>query len=450
MSMSGAAEDRHEIIIVRRGHDDDDEGHHGGVWKIAFADFMTAMMCFFLVMWLINAANEQTKAAVASYFNPVKLIDRNSSRKGLQDLGDGPSAVGLTAEQPKPGTQKAGQNGSGNEGTTQEQSDRAKSPEQSSKSDQQLFADPYAVLSEIAADTGAMQNVSPKGAGGAQAAGPATGAEGGPSYRDPFSPDFWSQQETVPAAEASAARARIEGEPAGPDDKVAEAETAPVKAAPPAPALEKTQLEPLAKTEADNSAQRQPSTASSADASRDAARTASADVKSAEAQDKQANAPKAPSAAALKTAAEINKEIARAFNLGDKMLNGISVEATDKGVAISITDQLDFGMFEIGSATPSRDLVLAMDKIGRIVNAQKGSISIEGHTDARPFHSANYDNWRLSTARAHAAYYMLVRGGVDERRIKEVAGFADRQPKDKADPYAAANRRIEILLETDG
>ncbi len=36
-------------------------------WKIAFADFMTAMMCFFLVMWLINAANEQTKAAVASF-----------------------------------------------------------------------------------------------------------------------------------------------------------------------------------------------------------------------------------------------------------------------------------------------------------------------------------------------------------------------------------------------
>jgi chemotaxis protein MotB len=45
---------------------------------------------------------------------------------------------------------------------------------------------------------------------------------------------------------------------------------------------------------------------------------------------------------------------------------------------------------------------------------------------------------------------MLVRGGVDEARIKEVAGFADRDPKDKADPLSAANRRIAILLETDG
>ena len=100
MSSVGADEHKHEIIIVRHGHGDHDEGHHGGVWKIAFADFMTAMMCFFLVMWLINASNEQTKAAVASYFNPVKLIDRNSSRKGLDDIGDGPNAIGSEAEKP--------------------------------------------------------------------------------------------------------------------------------------------------------------------------------------------------------------------------------------------------------------------------------------------------------------------------------------------------------------
>ena len=66
--------------------------------------------------------------------------------------------------------------------------------------------------------------------------------------------------------------------------------------------------------------------------------------------------------------------------------------------------------------------------------SQKGTISINGHTDARPFRSDTYDNWRLSTARAHSAYYMLVRGGVDERRITEVAGFADREPKDRSRP----------------
>ncbi len=86
--MSIDPETKREIIIVRRGKHDDHDGHHGGVWKIAYADFMTAMMAFFLVMWLINAANEESKAAVASYFNPVKLMDRHSSPKGVQDIDE--------------------------------------------------------------------------------------------------------------------------------------------------------------------------------------------------------------------------------------------------------------------------------------------------------------------------------------------------------------------------
>src|SRR3990170_8609489 len=100
MRFGAPGEEKREIIIVRRGHGDLDDAHHGGVWKIAFADFMTAMMCFFLVMWLVNAANDQTKASVASYFNPVKLIDRNSSRKGLGDLGEGPNSAGSTSDTP--------------------------------------------------------------------------------------------------------------------------------------------------------------------------------------------------------------------------------------------------------------------------------------------------------------------------------------------------------------
>lgn len=75
------------VIVRRRGHGEDDH-HHGGVWKIAYADFMTAMMAFFLVMWLINAANTETKASVASYFNPIKLTDNVARKKGLRDLDE--------------------------------------------------------------------------------------------------------------------------------------------------------------------------------------------------------------------------------------------------------------------------------------------------------------------------------------------------------------------------
>ncbi|RRI07897.1 MotB family protein [Mesorhizobium tamadayense] len=465
-------EPRHEIIIVKRNHDGHDEDHHGGVWKIAFADFMTAMMCFFLVMWLINAANEQTKAAVASYFNPVELIDRNSSRKGLEDLGDGPSKVGLTADNPQDGASKAGEDGKGGAGS----SDRRQTKEASQKSDlsdEHLFADPYAVLAEIATDTGVMQNVSAKGEGGVQNAGPATGASGGESYRDPFAPDFWSQQVATPGAEASAERKKIQGDPAKPGEKAAETEVPKVKAVPPAPPRLDAPLQPLAtpgkpgakvtagsvdpKVAEGSAIKGEKAQAGKADgatgpAKPGTARAEAAKAQMAKAEPEQASdkGEKAPSSAALKAAAEIKQELAKAFTSGEKLADGVSVEATDKGVVISITDQLDFGMFEIGSAVPHRELVLAMEKIGRIINEKKGTITIGGHTDARPFRSDTYDNWRLSTARAHSAYYMLVRGGVDEGRITEVAGFADRQPKIPSDPLAAANRRIEILMATGG
>jgi chemotaxis protein MotB len=72
---------------------------------------------------------------------------------------------------------------------------------------------------------------------------------------------------------------------------------------------------------------------------------------------------------------------------------------------------------------------------------------IRGHTDARPFKSANYDNWRLSHARAQMALYMLVRGGLDEKRIVRVEGHADREPKIPSNPNADQNRRVEILLQ---
>ena len=54
--MTDVDQPKTEILIIRRSSGDDHEGHHGGAWKIAYADFVTAMMAFFLVMWLINVS----------------------------------------------------------------------------------------------------------------------------------------------------------------------------------------------------------------------------------------------------------------------------------------------------------------------------------------------------------------------------------------------------------
>jgi chemotaxis protein MotB len=424
--MSTVGDDRREIIIVRRGNDDADEGHHGGVWKIAFADFMTAMMCFFLVMWLINAANEETKLAVASYFNPIKLVDRSSSPRGLDNLSDDKPASENKSKPAEVDARKDSLEGAAKAGPSPEDNS-ALSAGDKNFSDENLFRDPYAVLAEIAGDTGTQQNISAKGDGGAADSGPATGASGGDAYRDPFAPDFWSQEMAAPPpAETAVTKAdRTEEASAGqlPAAKPAETSMAELQQAFPATTEEKpAEAAAQAETPVDQ-----------------------AELKPAE---KTSASEDPPDAAVGQAAARIGQELREAFKNGDKMYGGISVVPTDKGVMISVTDQLNVGMFEIGSAVPRRELVLAMEKISKVLMAEKGNIVISGHTDSRPFASKTYDNWRLSTARAHSAYYMLARAGLDERRIVEVAGYADRKLKVKDDPNAEANRRIEILLET--
>ncbi|MBD0273351.1 MAG: hypothetical protein ICV73_15660, partial [Acetobacteraceae bacterium] len=68
-------------IVLKReeaaGH-----GHHGGAWKVAYADFVTAMMAFFLLMWLLNATSEEQRRGLADYFAPSNVFGRTTSGTG--------------------------------------------------------------------------------------------------------------------------------------------------------------------------------------------------------------------------------------------------------------------------------------------------------------------------------------------------------------------------------
>jgi chemotaxis protein MotB len=57
-------------------------GHHGGAWKVAYADFVTAMMAFFLLMWLLNATTEDQRKGLADYFSPNNVMSHASSGTG--------------------------------------------------------------------------------------------------------------------------------------------------------------------------------------------------------------------------------------------------------------------------------------------------------------------------------------------------------------------------------
>jgi len=73
-----------KIIIVKKITGDGHGGHHGGAWKVAYADFVTAMMAFFLLLWILGATNEKQRKGIADYFTPtmVQMKEKSAGSNG--------------------------------------------------------------------------------------------------------------------------------------------------------------------------------------------------------------------------------------------------------------------------------------------------------------------------------------------------------------------------------
>jgi chemotaxis protein MotB len=88
-------------IIIKRIKKSSAAGHHGGAWKVAYADFVTAMMAFFLLMWLINTTSPEQKRGIADYFAPASVSETTSGSGGILGgtaLGaDGAKAAGSSS-----------------------------------------------------------------------------------------------------------------------------------------------------------------------------------------------------------------------------------------------------------------------------------------------------------------------------------------------------------------
>ncbi|WP_019961697.1 flagellar motor protein MotB [Woodsholea maritima] len=89
-------------IVIKKIKKGGGHGHHGGAWKVAYADFVTAMMAFFLLMWLINTTTPEQKRGIADYFAPASVSPSNSGSGSILsgttisnegDQGRGSSAV---------------------------------------------------------------------------------------------------------------------------------------------------------------------------------------------------------------------------------------------------------------------------------------------------------------------------------------------------------------------
>ncbi|WP_342108218.1 MotB family protein [Methylobacterium sp. SI9] len=411
-----------EIIIVRRVADEEHE-HHGGVWKIALADFMTTLMALFLVLWLIKASNEETKTSIANYFNPISLSEALPAKKGVNDpkpASVDPSSGNLATD---PVRSQAP--------TTSEAEARDKNrtlPPGSVARERELFQDPYSVLATLATevDPDRPQSATIGDIG-------ETGRRGGDAPRDPFDPLYWQVTNLAPAKTDRPAPSGITPPP---EQTQPDARAAGVTGPKDTDAKDTAAKDTAAKATATKT--------TDAKAAAKAGESQSGDGKEAKAAAAATGTGQGPDSAAGQAA--LKAEIAKIFP-PSAVGPHVEVQGTPDGLLINVTDDLNFSMFAVGSAEPRPEMVRAMERLAKALASRPGRIIVRGHTDSRPFRSEVYDNWRLSTARAHMASYMLTRAGIGEGRIWRVEGAADRMPRNAADPKAPENRRIEILLQ---
>jgi chemotaxis protein MotB len=310
--------DKKGVTIIRR-EEVVGGGHHGGAWKVAYADFVTAMMAFFLLMWLLNATTEAQRRGLADYFSPTLASSRSTSGSGKPFGGHSPFEDGPAIS---------------DRGTISTMNANA----------------PPVDVDDDNSDTPVFRTVH------SQATDPNGADAGGGKGKDGDA-----------AARAEAAR------------------------------------------------------------------------KLAAAQRKQEQAEFAQAATAMQQVVAADPALA-------PLAKQLSIDLTPQGLRVQIRDADKQPMFETGSVTPNDEARALLQRLAPILAKLPEPISIAGYTDAAPYSGSGRSNWELSAERANATRKLLAESGLPDARIRDVAGHADRDLLLPADPLAAANRRIAIVL----
>jgi len=131
-----------------------------------------------------------------------------------------------------------------------------------------------------------------------------------------------------------------------------------------------------------------------------------------------------------------------------KIKEQIKLETTPEGLRVQIIDDKNMPMFKLASSETEPQIRLILRALAPVINKLPNKITINGHTDARPFpdNQKGYTNWELSSDRANAARYELTQGGLAQEKILRVTGLSDSIPYNPADPEDPMNRRISIIV----
>jgi chemotaxis protein MotB len=132
----------------------------------------------------------------------------------------------------------------------------------------------------------------------------------------------------------------------------------------------------------------------------------------------------------------------------DKLKKNIEMTVTAEGLRIELLESAKGTFFESGSsalnASGQEMLALLAAELGKLPN----HISVEGHTDAKPFTGKrSYSNWELSAGRANSARRLMQQSGLRTDQVSQVRGFADQRLRNLKDPLDPSNRRISIIVQ---
>jgi chemotaxis protein MotB len=391
-------------VIIKRVIDDDDHAPHGGAWKVAYADLMTAMMAFFLLMWLLSSVDQVQLKALADYFTPNSAKQERMGGEGLL-WGESPSIEGIRGE---PTDIPAEQ-----------------SLEAGVVPDDAVGPDPVAGPPLIEARHADEIPDAP---------------DRNPSDREPLDGELAEDAAAAMESARAALAAATEALEASQGDAAAAAASAAVRAALSA-ATEALETAASAVERGD------------ATSNRDGVENAGL-VLEAEQSQEDVMAELARLRALQQERADvlerIKTEIRNKLIADDvpELLDNLDFQLTSEGLLIQILDRDRQPLFASGSAAlgeSARTIVIA---ISGAVARLEYPVAISGHTDAVPYRGgADYTNWELSTDRANSTRRLMVRSGVVEGRLAEISGLGDTEPLVADDPFAAENRRINVLLK---
>ena len=410
---AGEAAPAASIIIkkVQGGHG----GGHGGAWKIALADMMTAMMAFFLLMWLLGATSEAQRKSIADYFKPTP-----KSRIQMGQLaGSNGILGGRSILDPEGMPSAAFQNSLLDVASPQDTEggkDRDKGPE----------TDP------------AKQSEKPGEAKGGtgegdKAGGPAEGNKAGGQNAQ-------NQQANAQGGQGQGAADGKGGAGQGAQGQSGQGQAGAGQGGSAQAGANKGQGSQASNLSAGQAGAQGQNAQDQAGAGQGGNGQGSG------------TGQKGSGQSDSKTFSDVQQELLIRLS-EDKNLAALKEQVKfvqDKdGLRIEIIDKADFAMFSLGTNKLQPRAQALLEAVAKTVADLPNKVYVRGHTDGFGFsnNESKNNNWALSAERADSTRQLLEKMGVPSDRITRIEGVADKQPFNSGDPYDPRNRRISITLQ---